>query len=176
MRFADRLIEAFPNRTSGYVQRAQALMALERRVEAIETYIAADKAMGPNNVILYWHADALASDGQLENAMTVIDRGLALDGADYSDHLLKSYIALEMENFALSRAAAEASLATGVEDPWAHYYIAISLVHDGDTRGGLLRFEKALSAGLPAEQIKDFATELVGAGKYVEAAQLRLKY
>lgn len=176
LRFADRLIEAFPDRTSGYVQRAQALMALERRVDAIQTYVLANETLGPTNTILYWHADALALDGRFAEALQVIDRGLALEGADYSDHLMKSYIALELQDYATARTSAETSLAMGGDDPWAHYYIAISLVHDGDTPGGLLRFEKALSAGLPAERIKDFATELVGAGKYVEAAQLRLKY
>ena len=176
LRFADRLIEDFPDRTSGYVQRAQALMALERRVDAIETYVTASEVLGPTNTILYWHADALALDGRFAEALQVIERGLALDGADYSDHLMKSYIALELEDYATARRSAEMSLAMGGEEPWAHYYIAISLVHDGDATGGMLRFERALSAGLPVERIKDFATELVGAGKYVEAAQLRLKY
>ncbi len=176
LRFADRLITAFPDRSSGYVQRAQALMSLERRIDAIATYENADAILGPNNTILYWHADALSLDGRFAEALDTINRGLALDGADYSDYLMKSYIALELEDYATARASAETSLAMGGDDPWAHYYIAISLVHDGDTTGGMLRFEKALSAGLPVARIKDFATELVGAGKYVEAAQLRLKY
>ena len=176
LREADRLIEAFPERSSGYIEKGQALIALERRAEAIETYARAETALGPNNAILYWHADALTIDGRFKEALAVIDRGLDLDGVDYSDHLLRSYIALELEDYALARAAAEASLATGVNDPWAHYYIAITLVHDGEVTDGMKRFDEAIAAGLPADRVGAFATELIGAGKYVEAAQLRLKY
>jgi len=81
-----------------------------------------------------------------------------------------------MKNYPLARTAAEAALATGVEDPWAHYYIAITLVHDGETSEGLNRFARAMDFGLPGDRVGAFATELVSAGKYVEAAQLRLKY
>jgi tetratricopeptide (TPR) repeat protein len=176
LRQADRLIEAFPDKSSGYIERGQALMALGRRGDAIRTYSEADGKLGPNNAVLYWYADALSADGQFENALAVIDRGIALAGADYSDHLLRSYIALELQDYPLARTAAEASLATGVEDPWAHYYIAISLVHEGAASEGMAWFEKAIATGLPADRIGAFASELVGAGKWVEAAQLRLKY
>ena len=176
LRFADRLIEIHPDRNSGYIERAKALMALQRRTDAIETYKQAEALLGPDNAILYWHADALTTDGRLNEALQVIERGLALDGADYSDHLLKSYIALELRDYDLARSAAEASLATGVDDPWAHYYIAITLIHDGDVSKGLQMFDRAIQAGLPTERVGAFASELVGAGKFVEAAQLRLKY
>ena len=106
----------------------------------------------------------------------MIDRGIKLSGVDYSDHLLRSYIALELGNFTIARSAAEVSLEMGTNDPWAHYYIAITLVHDGEVAAGLNRFDEAIAAGLPADRVGAFATELIGAGKYVEAAQLRLKY
>lgn len=176
LREADRLIAAYPEKSSGYVEKGQALLALGRRAEALATYAAADEVLGPNNSILYWFADALASDRQYEQALEVIDRGLALSGADYSDHLLKSYIALELGDYPLAAAAAEASLATGVRDPWAHYYLAITLVHDGKVEQGLAQFEQALAGGLPSDRIGAFASELVGAGLYVAAAELRLKY
>jgi tetratricopeptide (TPR) repeat protein len=176
LREADRLIAGFPERSSGYIERGQALLALGRRAEAIATYADADKRLGPNNAVLYWYADALTLDGRFAEALAVIDRGISLDGVDYSDHLLRSYIALELGDYALARKAAEASLATGVEDPWAHYYLAITLVHGGEIEQGLARFERALAAGLPTDRIGAFASELVGAGKYVEAAQLRLRY
>ncbi len=176
VRMADRLIEAYPDRASGYVEKGQALVALERRQDAIENYRQAEARLGPDNAVLYWHADALTNDGQLQEALQVIDRGLQQSGVDYSDHLLKSYIALELGDYATARASAEASLAMGVNDPWAHYYIAITLVHEGDVKAGLARFDNAIQAGLPAERISAFAIELVGAGKYVEAAELRLKY
>ncbi|NND22086.1 MAG: tetratricopeptide repeat protein [Silicimonas sp.] len=176
LRDSDRLIADFPTRNSGYIERALSLLALERRAEAIETYVTAEEKLGENNSLLYWHADALATDGQFRQALNVIDRALTLSGADYSDHLLKSYIALEMKDYATTRSAAEASLATGVSDPWAHYYIAISMVHSGETTEGLTQFGKAMAAGLPDDRIGAFAKELVSAGKYVEAAQLRLQY
>lgn len=176
VRMADRLIQAYPDRASGYVEKGQALVALERRAEAIETYVRAEARLGPENAVLYWHADALTNDGRLEEALVVINRGIALSNVDYSDHLLKSYIALELGDYATARDAAEASLAMGVNDPWAHYYIAITLVHDGDVKAGMERFDHAIQAGLPAERVGAFATELVGAGKFVEAAELRLKY
>lgn len=176
LRQADRLVEQFPEKSSGYIERGQALLALGRRGEAIENYANADERLGPNNAVLYWYADALTTDGRFDEAMAVIDRGLALDGVDYSDHLLRSYIALELGNYPLAKKAAEASLAMGVEDPWAHYYIAITLVHAGEVTAGMERFDKAISSGLPTDRVGAFASELVGAGKYIEAAQLRLKY
>ena len=176
VRLADRLIEAFPDRASGYVEKGQALVALERRDEAIQNYVRAEQHLGPDNAILYWHADALVMDGRLIEAMAVIDRGLDQSGVDFSDYLLKSYIALQLQDYATARASAEASLAMGVNDPWAHYYIAITLIHDGKVDEGLARFDSAIQAGLPAERVGAFASELVGAGKYVEAAALRLRY
>jgi len=176
LRFSERLIQDFPDHTSGYVQKGKSLLALERRQDALQSFEQADTALGPNNTILYWYADTLITDGQLDEALAVIDRGLTLDGADYSDHLLKSYIALELGNYGMARQAAEDSLATGVEDPWAHYYIAITLVHNGDVTGGLQRFDQAVAGGLPVDRVGAFASELVGAGQYTEAAQLRLKY
>ncbi len=176
LREADRIIASFPDRSSGYIERGQALLALDRRADAIANYAEADTKLGPNNAVLYWYADALSSDGRFEEALEVIERGLALSGADYSDHLLRSYIALELGNYPLARKAAEASLATGVEDPWAHYYVAITLVHDGDIDQGMTRFEKAIASGLPVDRVGAFASELVSAGMYVEAAELRLKY
>lgn len=176
LREADRVIEAFPQMTSGYIERGHALLALGRRGDAIDMYRTADKTLGPENAILYWLADALTSDGQFTEAMQVIERGLALDGADHSDYLLKSYIALELKDYAAARIAAEACLATGRDDPWAHYYIAITLVHDGKVAAGVDRFHQAVSSGLPTDRIGAFASELVQAGKFVEAAELRLKY
>ncbi len=176
LREADRLIAAYPENSSGYIERGHALLALGHRADAIVTYQDADARLGPNNALLYWYADALAADGQFEEALSVIERGLALSDADYSDHLLQSYIALEIGDYSLARTAAEAALATGVDDPWAHYYLAITLVHEGKVEDGMARFEKAIASGLPADRVGAFASKLVGAGKYVEAAQLRLKY
>ena len=109
-------------------------------------------------------------------ALGVIDRAIGLSGSDFTDHLLKSWIALELEDYALAREAAEASIGTGTEDPWAHYYVAISMVHSGQTEEGLGRFDQAMETGLPEDRVGAFAKELISAGKYVEAAQLRLKY
>ncbi len=176
LRASDRLIADFPDKSSGYIERGQSLMALGRRGEAIATYADAETRLGPNNAVLYWYADALAADGRFLDALDVIDRGIALDGSDYSDHLLKSYIALELGDYDLARTSAEASLASGVEDPWAHYYIAIAEVHDGNVAEGMARFDRAVSIGLPVERVGAFATALVNAGKYVEATELRLKY
>ncbi|MEO1399315.1 MAG: tetratricopeptide repeat protein, partial [Pseudomonadota bacterium] len=176
LREADRLIVSHPDRSSGYIEKGQALLALGRHAEAIGTFVHADETLGPNNSVLYWYADALATDGQFGNALDVIDRGLALSGADYSDYLLKSYIALELGDYSLARAAVEASLATGVNDPWAHYYLAITLVHEGQVDAGLRSFETAIAGGLPDDWIGAFASELVGAGMYVEAAELRQRF
>ena len=76
----------------------------------------------------------------------------------------------------MARASAEASLATGVEDPWAHYYIAVTLVHGGRVAEGLARFDRAIQARLPADRVGAFASELIGAGRPLEAAELGLKY
>lgn len=176
LRDAERLIADHPERSSGYIEKGRALMALQRRAEAIENYRRAEEAVGPNNAVLYWHADALTYDGRMEEALAIIDRGIKLEGADHSDYLLKSYIALEMEDYSLARQAAEASLDTGVDDPWAHYYIAIAMVHNGKATEGIALFDTAMTGGLPQDRVGAFARELIGAGKYVEAVQLRIKY
>ena len=176
LRQANRLIAEYPDSASGYIERGLSLVALERRAEAIETYQVADQKLGPDNAILYWYADALSVDGRFHEALRVINRGLTLSDADYSDHLLKSYIALELEDYPLARKAAEDSLATGVDDPWAHYYVAISMVHGGEIAEGIARFSTAMASGLPQHRVGAFARELISAGKYVEAAELRLNF
>ena len=176
LRDADRFIEDHPTKSAGYVQKGRALMALERRAEAIAVFRDSESKTGPDNNLLYWYADALTYDGQMQEALGIIDRALELDGADASDHLLKSYIALELKDYSMARDAAEASLDTGTDDPWAHYYVAICEVHSGDVSVGLSRFDQAMETGLPDDRVGAFARELIGAGKYVEAAQLRLKY
>ena len=176
LRDADRLISEFPDRSSGYIERGLSLMALERRAEALATFEHAEAELGPSNALLYWHADALAADGRFEAALEVIDRALAMEGANASDHLLKSYIALELKDYPLTRAAAETALETGEESPWAHYYIAITMVHSGETAEALSRFDRAMETGLPDHRVGALAKELIGAGKYIEAAQLRIRY
>ena len=96
--------------------------------------------------------------------------------ADRHDHLLKSWIALELEDYEVARASAETSIDIGGDDPWAHYYIAVSMVHDDAAEDGMMRFDEAMAFGLPEAFVGYFAKELVRAGKWVEAAQLRIKY
>ena len=176
LREADRLIEDHPDITDGYVQRGLALTALERRSEALATFETAEAELGPSNVLLYWYADTLAYDGRLDDALTTIERALELEGADASDHMLKSWIALELELYREAKASAEAALEIGEEDPWAHFYAAIALVHTETTEVGVSRFETAMASGLPGDFVGLFAEELVRAGDFVGAAQLRSKY
>ena len=53
---------------------------------------------------------------------------------------------------------------------------ALPILHDGEVEQGLARFDQAISIGLPSDRVGAFASALVGAGMYVEAAGLRLKY
>ena len=176
LREAERYIADHPDDTGGYVQKGRALLALQRRGEALKTYEDAEALLGPSNTIAYWHADALSWDGQMEAALAKIDEALALEGAGTDDLILKSYIALELKRYPLARRAAEKALETGANDPWAQFYVAISLIHDGKADEGLTRFDAAIAAGLPADQVGFFAKELISEGKWVQAAQLRLKY
>ena len=114
-------------------------------------------------------------DGRNES-FEIINNGIALEGADHTDHLLKSYIALELSNYPVARDAAEVSIEMGGDDPWAHYYIAISMVHLDETEAGLERFAKAMEFGLPEHRVGVFASELIAKGKFVEAIQLRIDY
>lgn len=176
LREAERLIADFPKSNTGYHERGRALVALGRRGEALDAFAEADAILGPDGLVLYWWADTLAKDGQWSEALSVIDRAIALDNSDHYDLLLKSYIALELKDYQLARRAAEASMEAGTTDPYAHYYIAITLVQTGDTPSGLERFDLAMSEGLPSHRVGAFASELISRGKYVEAVQLRIKY
>lgn len=176
LREADRLIADDPDSAGGYTERARSLMALQRRAEALSAFAEAEDIVGPDPVLLYWHADALVEENRLEDALAVITRATAQTQADSSDHLMRSYILLELKDYPASREAAETSLAIGGHSAWAHYYIAIALVHGGSTEDGLDRFDRAMESGLPEHRIGAFASELISAGKYVEAVQLRLKY
>lgn len=173
LREADRFISDHPELTDGYIQRGLALSALERRSEALATFEAAEAELGPSNVLLYWYADTLAYDGRLDDALSAIDRALAFEGADASDHMLKSWIALELELYREAQASAETALEIGGEDPWAHFYAAIALVHTESTETGVTRFQTAMASGLPEDFVSFFAEELVRAGDFVGAAQLR---
>ena len=176
LREADRLIEDEPDRAGGYTEKGRALMGLQRRAEALEVFANAERIVGPDNALLYWHADALIDENRLSDALGVITRATALDNADSADHLLRSFILLEMQDYPASRVAAEASLKLGGNSAWAHYYIAIADVHGGDVTEGLARFDTAMQTGLPQHRVGAFASELIAAGKFVEAVQLRLKY
>ena len=50
------------------------------------------------------------------------------------------------------------------------------MIHTGETTDGLARFDQAMEGGLPDHRVGVFAKELISAGKFVEAIQLRLKY
>lgn len=176
LREAERLIADFPKSNTGYHERGRALVALGRRGEALDAFAEADAILGPDGLVLYWWADTLAKDGQWDRALEVIERAIALEGSDHYDHLLKSFIALELKDYPLARRAAEQSMEAGTTDPYAHYYIAITLVHSGDTPKGLEMFDRAMSEGLPSHRVGAFASELISRGKYVEAVQLRIKY
>ncbi len=173
---SDLFIEDHPDLTDGYIQRALALSGLERRAEALNTFEQAEAKLGPSNVLLYWYADTLAYDGRFTDALNTIDRALDLEGADASDHMLKSWIALELELYREARDSAEAALELGGEDPWAHFYAAVALVHTESTDEAVTRFQTAMATGLPEDIVGFFAEELVRAGDFVGAAQLRLKY
>ena len=176
LREGGRVVEDFPDKTTGYVQQAKALYRLQRRSEAISAFEEANEKFGPRNEILYWYADALAQEGRYDDAMSAIDQSLALEGADEHDHLLKSWIALESEDYAQAHASAERSIEIGGDDPWAHYYAAVTMIHTGSAKDGMERFDRAMEGGLPEDFVGYFAKELIRAGKWVEAAQLRLKY
>ena len=173
---SDGIIVDFPDPKWGYIQRGKSLMVLARRAEAFENYVAAEETLGPDNAVLYWHADALANDGQFAAALEVIDRALTLDGSGGDDRLLKSCIALEMCDNPLARWAAEESLRVGEDDPCAHYYVAISMIHSVETKDGLCHFDQVMKGGLPDYRVGAFAKEPISAGRSVEAFQLRQKY
>ena len=50
------------------------------------------------------------------------------------------------------------------------------MVHDGKADEGITRFDAAMTGGLPEDRVGAFARELIAAGNYIEAMQLRLKY
>ncbi len=176
LRDADRLIADHPDLPAGYVQRGLALVALERRSESLETFEAAEAAVEPSNSLLYWHADTLYYDGRYEEALELIRRATTLDGADSSDYLLMAQIALELEDPSVAAEAAETALELNPKDAWGQYYAAVAMVRSGDSGGGRARFDSAMAAGLPQEQVGQFARELIAAGAVSLAVQLRLRY
>lgn len=175
-REAHRFISDYPDRVEGYVQKGRALLALARRADAFSVYEDAEARLGPTNEIAYWYADALAEDGQMARALERIDAALALPGAAAADHLLKSYIALELKDYPVARREAETALSLGPSDPWADFYIAVALIHEGRGNEGIARFDKAIEGGLPTEKVGAFASELIAAGLWDEAVKLRESY
>ena len=176
VRQADQIIADHPERTGGYIERALALSALERRYEAHITLRFAETKLGASNALLYWAADVLSDDGQYEAALGAIERALKLDGAGSADHVLKAYIAIEMDRHELAIEAADAAIALNAESPWAHFYRAVGQARSGDIASAVDAFDSAMDLGLGIEYVTDFAEELYAAGKVDLIAELRRTY
>ncbi|MEM8789719.1 MAG: tetratricopeptide repeat protein [Pseudomonadota bacterium] len=173
---ADRVIEILPQDSEGYTQRALALQSLGRRAEALATFEAALAAGAEDGFLLYWYADVLSNDGRMEDAMGVIDRAIALQGDDPADHALRAYIAMEMRAFEKSLASAERALELNPAHAYAHYYAAVALAHAGAVEDAMDRFKKAIDLGLNRDMVSVFAADLISAGRFRAALQLRKRY
>ena len=173
---AERVIALAPSYSGGYILKARALVALERRGEALRIFADAVKSGLADNALLYWYADTLSDDDRNADALEVIDAAIAANGSGASDYNLKAYIANKLQDYENALNAADEALERDPDFAFAHYHAAVALLGRGDTEAGIARFDRAMETGLPVYMISEFARELIGKGKLLAAIGLRRKY
>ncbi|MHA6263196.1 tetratricopeptide repeat protein [Arenibacterium sp. CAU 1754] len=173
---ADAVISARPDWHEGYVRKARVLASMGRRADALSLLEETDEKLGHNAFLVYWRARLLLDDGRNRDALTQIDRNLALDGADHFDNMLQVRIALRLEDVALARKAIDRTLKMRPKWHWVLYYDALVLVEEGKYEAAETRFDAAVDAGLTREKLPDFLKALIGQSQFTQAVRMRARY
>lgn len=173
---AERAIEIMPEQSEGYVQKAAAQNDLGNRARALATYQAGVDAGAADDFLLYWYADLLSDDGQLDKALEIIDRAIALSPKDPDHHVMRAYITMEQGAYERALEAADRALSFDPDLGFPHYYAAVALVNTGAVDEGVARFDQGMAAGLGDEMVGYFAADLIAAGKFITAVRLRARY
>ena len=172
----ERVVALLPENSDGYVRVARAQKALGRMADAMVTLSVAHDIVGYETYLSYWRAHLLFDDSQYDNALEVLDEIFEHDDAGYYEHELKSQILLTVSRYEDARAAVDVALAAYPQEPWLIYYDALTQVGEGAYAAAEARFDAAIKAGLPREELTYFLEQLVGAAQYVQAIKLRVRY
>lgn len=173
---AARAVDLAPGWSGGYVQKALAEEALGHRAVALATFADALEQGAEDAYLLHWYGDVLSNDGQMKKAAEIVDRAIARPDHDQFDLSLRSWIAVEMQDYDAALKAAEGALALDPMMPYPHFYAAVAMVHAGRTEDGIAQFDKAMALGIDEEMVGVFAADLIAAGRFVDAIRLRARY
>ncbi|TCL07971.1 tetratricopeptide repeat protein [Shimia isoporae] len=176
LRDGERVVELTPDDSDGYVRVARAQVALGRAADALKTLAEAEEIVGYDNYLTYWYAEFLSDAGQVDEAMSRLEKVFERDDADYWDHELRSQILLNAERYGPARAALDESLLQYPDAPFLIFYDALVLIGEEKYTEAEARFDDAVAADLPPERLKYFLKQLVGAAQYLQAVQMRVRY
>jgi len=170
------VMKSLPDDADGYVRVARAFDDLGRREDAIVLLSNANAQIGYNSYLIYWLSTMLFYEDRNAKALAQINRVVAKGDADFFDYHLQSRIAVDLGDFELARQANDQALALEDDDIWARYYDARILVAEGEFDKAEIEFDRAVAAGLPRKNLKDFLSVLVGEGRFMQAIQMRVRY
>ena len=170
-----RALDGDPALSDAYVATARALIALGRTPEALDVLLSGRENDVSDNYFHYSYSDILADEGQFDEALSEIDKALQSPGADDRDHVMRSFILMQLflndEAFAATRAA----LALNPDNAVAYLNAAFSLLPDGSPEQIVTEISSAVDAGLSKGELNDFIAHLLSHNQIVLAARIRLE-
>ncbi|CUH52499.1 tetratricopeptide repeat protein [Shimia marina] len=176
MRDGETIVALLPDNSDGYVRVARAQAQMGRTGDAFATLETAKDKLGYEAYLNYWRASLLFDDGQNQAALQAITEVFENGEADYFDHELRSQILLTEEQYVEARQAVNHSISVFPDEEWLIYYDALTLIGEKDFQAAEQRFDQAVDAGLPQEELGFFLKQLVGAAQFVQAIQMRVRY
>lgn len=171
---ADRVIEGWPESSTGYVRRARALAALGRRGDAIEELTQFLKK-DHNDFAAYWLAEFYFDDGKSSEAAASLERTMTLGKPDYYDHELLALIRLDLGEYqaALKHIDVAKELEPGSSFPY--YYHALVLLAGANYDDADALMADAVERGLPENSVRSYIRDLASKGEFIRAIRMRLE-
>lgn len=173
---AEYLIDQDPDRGAGFVRKAQALNALGQRQTGIDTLRGHVTRHPQDGFATYWLAWYLFVEGEYDEARLRMNAASVLDSADESDFRLLTRIELALGNVANARRAVDRALALDATSEWVIYRNALVLIAEGRFEEAEAEFDRAVSSGLPIDELSDFLKALVAQSRFMLAIQVRVRY
>ncbi len=173
---AEAAIKLAPEYQWGYVEHARALRDLGKLGRAIEVLETGAHLVEGGNGLYYWLADFLSDDGRNAEAMAAIDRAIVVNDSFAADHVLRAYIALQLDDADLALEAATTAVALDADSRAAHYQAARAYAVLDQPTEAVASFDAAIAAGLDHDLIGDFAATMIANGHLLHALKLRKRY
>ncbi len=173
---AQRMIEAWPDDSRGYVRKARPLADLGRRGEALDLLSGAYDRLEYDGFLSYWYARLLIDDEQYGAGVAVLKDVVRREEADRYDFELLARAQLARDYVDGARGPVKQALALDPEARIAMFYDALIMIEDGNYDAAEARFDEALALGLSWSRFREFNAYLIRHGRFMQAIALRVRY